>query len=189
LSSCIIENLGNGKFKITELPVEAQTAPVNGIVTLDANQDGMLDILMVGNDYGNEPTFGQYDAFLGLLLLNDGKANFRPASAVNSGFYLPGDAKALAIIDAKKKGTVILASQNKGQLEAFGLRSEIVRKIRLKSEDSFAIFFWKDQKKQRVEFHFGNGYLSQSSRIISVPDNVEKVVIYNYQGKERVIQK
>lgn len=36
------------------LPVDAQLAPVNGILTMDVNGDSWTDVLLVGNDFGNE---------------------------------------------------------------------------------------------------------------------------------------
>ncbi len=49
------------------------------MVADDVNGDGNLDILMVGNDYGNEVFVGRYDAFKGALLLGNGKGNFDEA--------------------------------------------------------------------------------------------------------------
>ena len=65
------------------------------MVADDVNGDGNLDILMVGNDYGNEVFVGRYDAFKGALLLGDGKGNFEVASMSKSGFSVGGDAKGL----------------------------------------------------------------------------------------------
>ena len=38
-----IENLGNGHFKMHQLPLEAQFAPVNAIVADDLDHDGNID--------------------------------------------------------------------------------------------------------------------------------------------------
>ena len=40
----------------------AQMAPLNGMVAGDVNQDGFLDIIICGNDYGTEVSTGRYDA-------------------------------------------------------------------------------------------------------------------------------
>ncbi|MEP7277445.1 MAG: hypothetical protein ABI813_02275 [Bacteroidota bacterium] len=42
----------------------------------DFNDDGSLDIVVYGNDYGNEVTNGRYDAFNALLMESDGNGNF-----------------------------------------------------------------------------------------------------------------
>lgn len=49
-----IENLGEGDFKITSLPIQVQTVPIFGMSVKYFNDDGNLDVLMVGNDLGNE---------------------------------------------------------------------------------------------------------------------------------------
>ena len=95
MASSYIENLGSNKFIMKALPVFSQSAPINGMVTSDVNGDGNLDVIMVGNDYGNEVFAGRYDAFTGLILLGDGKGSFQVMPSAKSGFYVPGDAKSL----------------------------------------------------------------------------------------------
>ena len=73
MTSCFIENKGNGQFSIKALPLEAQVAPLYGMISQDIDNDGNLDLLMVGNDYGMEPYSGRHDAFMGLCLKGDGK--------------------------------------------------------------------------------------------------------------------
>ena len=71
LESSYFENLGNGKFTRKALPLEAQFAPVFGMLTGDYNNDGNIDILMAGNSYATEASTGRYDAMTGLLLAGD----------------------------------------------------------------------------------------------------------------------
>ncbi|MDR0791938.1 MAG: VCBS repeat-containing protein, partial [Chitinophagaceae bacterium] len=78
LRSCYLRNDGNGKFTMIPLPDEAQFSVINGMVIDDFNNDGNLDVLMSGNDYGTEVSIGRLDAMNGLLLQGDGKGNFRP---------------------------------------------------------------------------------------------------------------
>ena len=78
MASSYIENEGNGHFTIKPLPLEAQAAPVFGMMSEDLDGDGNLDVLMVGNDYGMDPYSGRHDAFNGLCLKGDGKGNFQP---------------------------------------------------------------------------------------------------------------
>ncbi|MEX0363089.1 MAG: FG-GAP repeat domain-containing protein, partial [Allomuricauda sp.] len=68
--SSYIENLGDGTFKIHLLPSQAQLAPINDLQVTDFDSDGDMDVLLIGNDYGNETFIGRYDAFNGLLLRN-----------------------------------------------------------------------------------------------------------------------
>jgi hypothetical protein len=80
--SAWVENLGNGKFTLHELPWQAQLAPMNGMLAEDVNQDGFLDLVQVGNDYGNEVFIGRLDASVGWVFLGDGKGGFTFASVI-----------------------------------------------------------------------------------------------------------
>ena len=86
--------MGNGKFEMHALPPMAQLSPIYGMVADDFNHDGNLDVAMACNDFGTEVGNGRYDALNGLLLLGDGKGNFIPQTILQSGLFLPGDAKA-----------------------------------------------------------------------------------------------
>ncbi len=189
MASSYIENLGNGKFILTSLPTPVQVAPVNGMVTEDVNGDGNLDVVMIGNDYGNEVFTGRYDAFTGLILAGDGKGSFIVVPSAKSGFYVGGDGKALARLESKS-GELFLATQNRGSLKVFSAsatnsRSEKVFKPQ--PMDSWAEFNFSNGEKQRVEFYYGSGYLSQSTRSVRIPSGVTEITVYDYQGKSRKI--
>ena len=144
-----LENMGNGKFKIRTLPIEAQTTPMYGIIIKDVNQDGNLDILSVGNDYSTEVLTGRYDAGIGNYLQGNGKGDFRNISVMKSNFFVKGNAKALAELALKDGTSLILASQVNDKILAFKQTGKILNKINL---------------KRKEEFYIGSGYLSQSSR-------------------------
>ncbi|MDA8693450.1 VCBS repeat-containing protein [Saprospiraceae bacterium] len=65
--SYVLWNNG-GQFSMSQLPQLAQSAPISDIITLDANQDGNLDILFAGNDYNTEYETPRLDAGNGMLL-------------------------------------------------------------------------------------------------------------------------
>jgi len=184
-STSYIENLGNGKFKMTALPIEAQFAPVFGMVAEDFDQDGNLDVLMVGNDYGNEVFSGRYDGFTGLFMKGDGVGNFQPVGSARSGFYVPWDAKALAKLTKPDGSDVLIASQNKDSLKVFVPIKETRTVAEIGPGDSYAMLTWSTGKKQRVEFYYGQGFLSQSSRMLKIPKEVIEVVIYDFKGNAR----
>ncbi|HZJ20522.1 MAG TPA: VCBS repeat-containing protein [Pricia sp.] len=117
--SSYIENLGDGTFAVHSLPNLAQLAPINGIETVDVNQDGNLDILLVGNNYSGEASIGNHDAGIGLCLLSDGKGDFSPVSLEKSGFFVDGDAKDIQMLTNSKGRSLILVSQNATSMKAF----------------------------------------------------------------------
>lgn len=111
-----IENLGNGKFKLSPLPNVAQLSPINAISCLDVNQDGHLDIVLAGNTTSNHfecgPTFG----LTGLVLLGDGKGNLQTSTSAKTGFYAPGEVKAMATLN---NGKMLLISNNNSMPQLF----------------------------------------------------------------------
>lgn len=181
-----VENLGAGKFRVNALPMRTQTAPVNGLLSMDVNSDGNLDVVMVGNDYGNEVNTGRYDAFTGTVLLNDGKGNFSEISILQSGFKVPGDAKALTSL-ATTKGMVIVATQNRDSLKTFLLDQSSAEIFRPQSDDQWAELTYKDGRKTRVEFYYGSGYLSQSTRALRISDRISALVVFNRKGESRQV--
>ncbi|MCC6723949.1 MAG: VCBS repeat-containing protein [Saprospiraceae bacterium] len=120
-SSSILENLGNGKFALKPLPRMAQIAPVKGILTEDLNADGLLDLLLVGNEYDTEVVSGRFDASHGTVLLNEGKLAFKVLPANVSGLYVSGDARGVVKLKIGKSQKLILVAKNSGKLESFGL--------------------------------------------------------------------
>ncbi len=98
LRSLVLRNDG-ATFTTLPLPPLAQVAPVQGIGVLDADGDGVLDLLLAQNSFSPEPETGRFGGGLGLLLRGLGDATFEAVPAWRSGIVLPGDHKALAVLD------------------------------------------------------------------------------------------
>ncbi|MDF4204170.1 VCBS repeat-containing protein [Maribacter sp. SA7] len=119
-NSIIIENNGDSTFKYSPLPIEAQVAPINGITFLDYNNDGYKDLLLVGNNFGNEVFIGRNDAFNGLLLENDGKGKFKSIETSKSGFLVPGDSKSIVKVNSDiKEKPYYIVTQNRDSIKVF----------------------------------------------------------------------
>jgi hypothetical protein len=186
--SSYIENLGGGKFKLTALPQLVQVSPVNGMITDDINADGNLDVIMVGNDFGNEVFFGRYDAFTGLVLLGNGKGSFTVMPSSRSGFLVTGDAKSLARLSSVK-GDVYIATQNRDSLKVFTktIEDNKASEFQPAAFDTWAELIYQDGKKHRQEFYYGSGYLSQSTRRLRVSKDVKEISVQNAHGESRKI--
>ncbi|MHA8065953.1 VCBS repeat-containing protein [Aquirufa sp. ROCK2-A2] len=115
-ASVWIENKGKGSYQVHELPVEAQFSCINSMEIMDVNHDKHLDIVFIGNNYGNEVFIGRYDASNGGVLLGSGSDKF--TFAHDSGFNVFGDAKSLI----RLSNSTLVASQNRGKLKVFKLR-------------------------------------------------------------------
>lgn len=183
LSTSLIENLGAGKFQLKPLPALVQVAPVNGMVVTDVNGDSFDDVIMIGNDFGNEVFAGRYDAFTGAILIGDGKGNFQLSTSAQNGFYVPGDAKALAMLN-HEKGRTLLATQNRDSLKVFQMQLQRPV-IKPDAQDAFGEIVFENGRKKKVEFYYGSGYLSQSTRTIEVPVGTKEIYLTNYKGARR----
>lgn len=178
-----VENLGKGKFKVHELPTLAQIAPVNGIVTDDLNLDGFQDILLVGNDYGNEIFIGRMDASVGLAILGDGKGGFKVVNPRESGFVVPGDAKALVKLNPAQGGSIYFASQNRGKLLAFQPMSSEARVYTFPQDIMSVLVELPEGKYQRFDLGLGAGFGSQSGRDVTFPKNAVSATMINFKGE------
>lgn len=183
-SSCYIQNNGNGKFEIKPLPSMAQLAPLNGMVADDFNNDGNLDVAVCGNDYGNEVSAGRYDAMNGLIMLGDGKGGFIAQTIQQAGFFVPGDAKALTRLKGANDKYLLAASQNKGPLKLFRMRSP-AKLISTKPGDMYALIQLKNGKTRKQELYSGSGLLSQSAALIVKNSRVASITIVNKKLEER----
>ncbi len=117
-----IENRGQGKFMVHDLPLQAQFAPVNSIAAGDIDGDGNTDLLLVGNEYQADATTGRYDASYGLLLKAGGKGGFVAVDPVQSGFIVDGDVRDLKLIRLQNNDRILLAAINDSPLKAFSLK-------------------------------------------------------------------
>ena len=147
-------------------------------------EPGNLDIIINGNDYGNEVFDGQYDALNGLMLKGDGKGNFAPQTMLQSGIYIPGDGKALVKLQSSTGSYMLAASQNRGALKLFELKRKVTN-IKLEQGDKSAVVTYKNGTTQKQEFYYGSSFLSQSGRFMTVNKDVKSVQITNDKGQTR----
>ena len=119
MGSLVMINEGNGRFSKHYLPIEAQTAPLRGVVMLDINGDGKRDLVGAGNLFGSEVETVRYDAGIGVCLINS-DAGFESLPLSQTGFYAPGDVHHLALIHVgAEKVPVILVGNNRGHIQAY----------------------------------------------------------------------
>jgi hypothetical protein len=186
LSSVLLRNNGNGTFTMSRLPVQAQISVLNGMSVNDFDGDGNLDVVINGNDYGTEVSLGRYDALNGLLMKGDGKGNFIPQSILQSGIYIPGNGKALVSLRSGKEKLLLAASQNKGALKVFELKTN-QRLVPVDPFEESAVLTYKNGKKQKREIGYGTSFLSQSGRFFMVDNHVVSLEIKNNKGVVRKV--
>nr|WP_295933266.1 VCBS repeat-containing protein [uncultured Dyadobacter sp.] len=187
MKSSYIENKGGGKFEMHELPRQAQLAPIFGIIAQDFDQDGNLDLMVAGNDYGSEVSVGRYDAMYGLVLKGDGAGNFRPLTLSQSGYMAKGNVKGLVRLGGSGGKCLTVTSQNRDSLR-FHQAMSPMRRISLGRDETSALLQLKNGKTRREEFGYGSSFLSQSVHALFLPPDVSSVVITNSKGVSRTIK-
>ena len=183
-ASAWVENKGSGKFVLHSLPLEAQLSPIYGMVCSDFNGDGFTDVLCVGNSFATEVNIGRYDAQGGLLLINDGKGNFK---ADRKSFNIGGDNKSLVLMDNGNR-TLALVGTNSGELKAYKINQSNVVNIAAQPQDIYAIITLKNGTTFRQELYWGSSYLSQSSRTIRLSKSIGSIASYSIHGKNKEVK-
>jgi hypothetical protein len=101
--------------------MEAQIAPVFGIIPQDWNNDGHLDLLIAGNYYEREVETTRSDAGTGQVLLGDGSGNFEVMRPFESGLTAIYDVRAIQMIKDKSGTPLILVANNNLRMQVFQL--------------------------------------------------------------------
>ena len=129
-----------------------------------------------------ETSQGRADAFNGLVLLNDGNKNFKPVGFETSGFLVPGDARALSLINVGGSGYMV-STENRKPLKIFKLHESSKSDVQLMPSEVTAYLFFSNGKKQKAELTYGTSFLSQKTRTLNTPKGVIKIELYTQQGK------
>jgi len=110
-ANAVLINDGKMHFSVQALPWEAQLSPYRDAIVINANNDDLPDILLVGNYYDNNIQMGRYDADFGTILINKGKGNFS-CEGIN-GVRLKGQIRHVRkVMLEKNKEAFILARNN-----------------------------------------------------------------------------
>jgi len=174
LRSGVFMSQPDGTYRFEPLPRIAQISVLQGIVAGDFDGDGHADIFAVQNSYAPIRADGRIDGGLGQLLRGDGRGHFEPATPAESGLVVPGDAKALCVVDFDRDGWPdFLVTRNNNTTLAFrnggvpGHRSFSVA-LRGPPGNPTAVgarvaVELSDGSVETSEVYAGSGYYSQST--------------------------
>lgn len=109
--SMYLENTGNG-FKMHILPIEAQFSAVQGIVVADFTGDENIDVLVAGNYFPFRVEFGPTDAGKGVLLVGNGKGNFKVLKKELIGAFIDGDIRDAQLVKHTNSNKVVFTKNN-----------------------------------------------------------------------------
>jgi hypothetical protein len=174
LRSGVFLSQPDGTFRFEPLPRIAQIAPLDGIVAGDFSGSGHMDIYAVQNSYAPIPAVGRFDGGLSQLFRGDGSGHFAAVPPVESGLVVPGDAKALAVLNLGPDGWPgFVVSRNNGTTLAFrtaGIAGHHPLRVVLHGPPGnptgvgarVSVRF-ADGSAETAEVHAGSGDYSQSS--------------------------
>jgi len=123
-ASLYLQNNGDGTFTSVPLPTLAQISPIRGIVVHDVDGDGNLDLIVAGNLYQTEPNTPPADAGNGLWLKGDGRGQFTPVVAIESGFLTPRNVAGLALVQTPA-GSAVLVANTGDSVQTFVIRNHV----------------------------------------------------------------
>ena len=109
-SNAVFINDGKMNFTAHALPWNAQFTSYKDAVVVNANNDNLPDILMVGNYYENNIEMGRYDADFGTLLVNQGNGKF--TCELVDGLKIKGQSRHIKKLKIADKEAYIVARNN-----------------------------------------------------------------------------
>jgi hypothetical protein len=109
-ANSILLNEKNLIFKTLQLPWLAQLSTLKDAVIVNANNDSLPDVLLVGNFYDNNIQMGRNDADFGTILINKGDGLFTCESI--NGLEIKGQVKHIKEIKIGGQEAFILARNN-----------------------------------------------------------------------------
>ncbi|WP_405205054.1 VCBS repeat-containing protein [Aquimarina sp. LLG6339-5] len=121
--SIYAENIGDNTFKVSFLPEPCQQSPINNFLVEDIDQDGFKDVLIVGNDYSAEASYGRHDAMIGIYLKGSEKG-FIPTKNNKTGFLVPKQSNHIISMQNRNNEKLILATQNNDSTMVYRIQSK-----------------------------------------------------------------
>jgi len=173
LRSGVFLSQPDGTYRFEPLPRIAQISPIQGLVAGNFGGDH-ADIYAIQNSYAPIPSVGRFDGGLSQLLRGDGHGHFTTVPPAESNLVVPGDAKALVVLDLDQDGWPdFLVTRNNNTMLAFRNRGVAGHKslrvvLRGPAGNPTAVgaritVELADGSTQTSEVYAGSGYYSQST--------------------------
>ncbi|MEO6691638.1 MAG: VCBS repeat-containing protein, partial [Saprospiraceae bacterium] len=121
-SAVLINNKGH--YELKKLPNRAQVSPITGILYEDFDNDQIKDLVVAGNLRVSEIETGNADAGIGLFMKGTKEGWFESISPDQSGLYIDGDIKNIALLRKTYLGVpIMLVANNNAYLQLIAIQS------------------------------------------------------------------
>jgi hypothetical protein len=174
-ASGVFLSQADGTYRFEALPRDAQIAPIQGIVAIDSDGDGHLDIVATQNTDSAIPRF---HGGLGVVLAGRGDGGFEARRPEASGVLLTGNGRALVPIPGGDDGRPgLFATRHGGTSELFEPQDDDVTWLEIRLRDGSAPgnragvgarveLLRSDGRTTHHEIALGGGWLSQSAPVV-----------------------
>ncbi|MEO0572519.1 MAG: VCBS repeat-containing protein, partial [Bacteroidota bacterium] len=112
LSSKLYLSNGQGTFEPVKMPIELQFSSVFAADIVDVNADGLVDLLVGGNQSRIKPEFGANLGTYGQVFINRGAEGFEFLDAEKSGLLVKGEVRDIEHIKVGDRVIVLFALNN-----------------------------------------------------------------------------
>ena len=103
-------------FVMYEFPFEGQISQVFASYTQDLNSDGLVDIILAGNQKRVKPELGSNNASYGLVLLGIQDGGFEAMPLEESGLWVPEETRAIKKLLIGEKEVIVFIRNNEKSL-------------------------------------------------------------------------
>jgi hypothetical protein len=104
-----------------------------------------------------------------------------------SGFYADADAKGMAKLTTASGEVLLLVGNNSGAMKTYTVQQK-AKQIAIEKDDVYSLLTRQNGSISKHEFYYGSTYLSQSSRKLSLLNDVISIEITNRKGASRKIK-
>lgn len=169
-SSGVFLSQPDGTYRFSAFPTEAQIGPIIGLAAADFDGDGSVDIIATQN---TDITTPRFDGGVGIFLKGHGDGAFTAVSPARSGIAIPGNGRAVTIVDPSESGRPdVFLTRHSGATVFLANQSTDVRWIKLKlrgaktNPDAIGArvrCVYAQRAPSFDEIGLGGGWLTQSS--------------------------